>query len=44
MILKGIQRDLSKAQETDIEKDFPTELTEMLLVSSKVDMDRDCIR
>ena len=41
MILKGIQRDLSKAQETDIEKDFPTGFwTEMLLVSSKIDMDK----
>jgi len=45
VILKGIQRDLSKAQVTDIEKDFPMGFwTEMLWVSSKVDMDRDCIR
>ena len=33
VILRDIQRDLSKAQVTDIEKDFPTE---MLWVSSKI--------
>jgi len=39
VILRDIQRDLSKAQVTDIEKDFPMLLSR---VSSK-DMDRDCI-
>ena len=33
VILRDIQRDLSKAQVTDIEKDFPTEMSR---VSSKI--------